>query len=207
MKWRRPSRLLAAALLAALTGCGSLLPPRGTPPELYTLTAATGLTPGQPRVSRQILVETPVAPAALDTARIELSPTPTTVDYFADAAWIDRAPLMVQSLLVESLENSGRITAVGRESLGLRADYIMMPELRHFEADYGGSREGPPVVRVQINVKLVKLPERAIIAQRTLEATAVAARNDVPAVVDAFNVASHDAMSQIVLWTLDSAGR
>ena len=198
-------RMIVAAAVLAPAACTSLLPAGGAPPKLYTLTAPTDFTrAGKPRVTWQLLVDAPAAAAALDTERIALSRSPTSIDYFADAAWTDRAPLMVQALLVQAFENSGGITAVGRQSLALRADYLLRSELRHFEADYAG--EGPPAAHVQIAAGLVKMPERAIIAQRVIEATARAAKNDMPAIVDAFNDAFHQAARQIVDWAL-AAGR
>ena len=62
--------------------------------------------------------------------------SPTTIDYFANAAWSDRAPAMVQSLLIESFEQTGKIISVSRDLAVLRADYILMSELRRFEARY-----------------------------------------------------------------------
>ena len=192
-------RLLLAALMLAPAGCGSLLPTGGTPPKLYTLTPASGFAAGTP-VRWQLLVDVPVSPAALDTERIALSRSAITVDYYAEAAWTDRAPLMVQSLLVQSFENSGRITAIGRESLALRADYVLRPELRHFEAEYRDA--AVPSARAAIGVKLVKLPERAIVAQRNFEATAPAAANEMAAIVESLDTALHEVTRQIVDWTL-----
>jgi cholesterol transport system auxiliary component len=150
-----------------------------------------------------LLVDVPASAAALDSERIALSRSATTVDYFADAAWTDRAPLMVQSLIVQSFENSGRITAIGRESLALRGDYVLRPELRHFEADYAGG--AVPSAHVQISVKLVKAPDRVIVGQQVFDAAVPAAANLVPAIVDAFNTALHKATRQIVDWTLATA--
>ena len=110
---------------------------------------------------------------------------------------------MIQSLLVQSFENSGRITAVARESLGLRADYILQPELRHFEAEYGAS--GAPVAHVEFGIKLVKMPERSIVAGWRCDATARAAQNQVPPIVDAFDASLRDALRKIVEWTLAAA--
>lgn len=197
-------RLVLAGLALAPAACGGLLPQGGAPPKLYALTPATDFPAGGARVAWQLLVNTPVSIAALDSERIALSRTPTTFDYFADAAWVDRAPLMLQSLLVQSFENSGRISAVARDSLNLRADYTLLVELRHFEADYGAA--AAPIVHVQLGVKLVHMPDRAITAQQLFEATAPAAVNQVPVIVDAFNTAFHQAARQIVDWTL-AAGR
>jgi cholesterol transport system auxiliary component len=192
-------RLLVSALLVAPAGCGSLLPTGGAPPKLYTLTPATDFAAG-PAVRSQLLVDVPGSAAALDTERIALSRSAITIDYYAEAAWTDRAPLMIQSLLVQSFENSGRITAIGRESLALHADYVLRPELRHFEAEYRDA--GAPSAHVAIAIKLVKMPDRAIVAQRNFDAVAPAGANQMPAIVESFDKALHDAMRQIVDWTL-----
>jgi cholesterol transport system auxiliary component len=200
---RPPRRLVLVALALAPAGCSGLLSSNMPPPQLYTLTPAGDFPSGGARVAWQLLVDVPASAAALDTERIALSRSATTVDYFADAAWTDRAPLMVQSLIVQSFENSGRITAIGRESLALRGDYVLRPELRHFEADYAGG--AVPSAHVQISVKLVKAPDRVIVGQQVFDAAVPAAANLVPAIVDAFNTALHKATRQIVDWTLATA--
>jgi cholesterol transport system auxiliary component len=200
----RPSRrLVLAALALAPAGCSGLLSSNTPPPQLYTLTPAGDFPPGGSRVSWQLLVDVPARTAALDSERIALSRSATTVDYFADAAWTDRAPLMVQSLIVQSFENSGRITAIGRESLALRGDYVLWPELRHFEADYTAG--ALPSAHVQISARLVKAADRAIIGQRVFDAAVPASANLVPAIVDAFNAAFHQATRQLVDWVLATA--
>ena len=70
-------------------------------------------------------------------------------------AWTDNAPLMVQTLMIESFESSRAITAVGREGVGLRPDYVLKTDLREFEAIY---EEGSPnpVIWVRINAKVVQ---------------------------------------------------
>jgi cholesterol transport system auxiliary component len=197
-------RLIIAALALAPAGCTSLLPAGSAPPKLYTLTPVADFPPDAPHVAWQLLIDVPAAAVALDTERIALSRSPTTIDYFADAAWSDRAPLLVQSLLVQSFENSGRITAIGRESIALRADYILRPELRHFEADYSGG--GAPSAHVQIGAKLVKMPDRTIIAQQRIDTRAPARENQVGAIVEAFNTALHEATRNLIDWAL-AAGR
>jgi len=200
---RLPRRTALAGLLLAPAAC-SLLPAGGAPPKLYSLTPAGDFPPGA-RVTWQLLVEPPVSPGALDTERIALRRSPISIDYFADAAWVDRAPSMLQSLLVQSFENSGRISAVARESLSLRADYILLVEMRHFEADYGAG--DPPTVHVQLGAKLIRMPERSIAAQQLAEGKALAAANQIPAIIEAFNDAFHQAARQMVEWTLSAAHR
>ncbi len=60
----------------------------------------------------------------------------------------------------------------------------------------------PPKIRVAIDVKLVKMPERLIIAQASFERQVAAAANDLPAIVAAFDEALGGVMKETVLWTL-----
>jgi cholesterol transport system auxiliary component len=182
---RRLALFLVAGLALLQASCGGLLPPPPPPPALY-------------RIPLQLLVETPTAPAAIDTTRIALSRSPTRIDYFADAAWTDEAPRLLQGLIAESLERSGRIAAVARDTLELRADALLLSDLRHFEAEYRGS--GPPAIHVQIDCRLVEMPERNIIASRSFAAEAPARENETAAVVDAFNEAVHNLLRQMAPW-------
>jgi len=196
-------RLLLLAALTALAGCSGLLGGGGPPPQLYTLTAvpAADFASNLPRSTIQLLVEVPVASGALDTERIALMRTTTTIDYFANAAWTDRAPIMVQGLLVESFENTGKIGAIGREGVALRADYVLKPELRDFTAVYTSGSD-IPTIRVRMGLKLVRMSDRQIVDQRSVEAEERAQQNTVPAVVDAFNAALHRAIRDAVAGTL-----
>jgi cholesterol transport system auxiliary component len=196
-------RVAALALAPAASACSSLIPASAAPPQLYVLTRKTTFPPDLPAVSRQLLVQTPGAPAEIDTVRIALTRSPTTIDYFANAAWSDRAPAMVQSLLIESFEQTGKITSVARDSAVLRADYILMPELRRFEARYQNG-DAPPTVLVQLLVRLVKMPDRTIIGEDLGEARQTAAANTMDGIVEAYNEALGSVMKRLVTWTLRS---
>ncbi len=191
-----------AFLLAVPVGLAACTSPLGggSPPQLYTLTPVKDFPPTLPRATAQLLIEAPSAPGGLDSERIALMKSAISLDYFAGAAWTDRAPKMVQDLLVESFENTGKIAAIDRESLALRADFVLEPDLRDFTAIYSGA--SGPTVRVRIGLKLVRLPEKQIVGQHTVSADAPATENSVPAAVDAFNTALHQVISDAVAWTL-----
>jgi cholesterol transport system auxiliary component len=192
--------MTSSALLAALAGC-SVLQRVNTPVNLYTLTPKTTYPEGMPKVDWQLVVETPVSAASLDTARIALQRTPLTFEYYADAAWTDNAPAMVQTLLIESFEATHRVSGVGREAIGLRPDYILMTDLREFEAVYDG--DNPiPTIWIRMNAKLVKLPERRIVASDTFGDKLPAAGNKLPDIVAAFDEALGSVLKKVVLFAL-----
>src|SRR5207248_2689291 len=124
-----------------------------------------------------------------------------SIDYFADSDWTDRVPLLVQTAILQSFENSRAVTAIDRESVGLRADFILKTEIRHFEAVYDSS-EGPPEIWVSINVRLVNPTSRDVVAQTSFERRRLAPANDVPSIVSAFDEALGGVMKEIVVWTV-----
>ncbi len=171
--------------------------------RLYRLTNPDDF-PAAARVAPvQLVVDVPTAQAALGTARIALTRSPTTFDYFADSAWTDRLPALVQALLVEALEDLHRIAAVGPDDGALRADVVLATELRHFEAVYDGGA-GPPRWRIEIAAKLVKMPDRTILAGREFGDAAAAERNDMPAILAAGDAAWRDAARHIAEWAADA---
>jgi cholesterol transport system auxiliary component len=200
------SRILAAVLLPALLAGCSLFPGQGDPPQLYTLTPKSTFAPDLPAVQWQLVVDPPVAAAGLNTTRIALQRTPVSLDYFARANWSDSAPNLVQTLLIESFENTGRIVAVARESVRLRPDYLLQTELREFNAEYYPDPALPPLVRARLIAKLVRVSDRAIIASTTVERTERAASNEMSAIAMAFDEALGGVLKRIVEWTLRAPG-
>lgn len=194
--------VLALPAVAAVTGCGGMLPGQGDPAQLYTLTPKSSFAPDLPAAAWQLVVEPPVAAAGLNTSRIALQRSPVSLDYFARANWSDTAPAMVQTLLIESFENSGRIVAVSRESVRLRPDYLLQTELREFAAEYFPDARQPPLVRARLIAKLVRVRDRAIVGATNAERTQRATAPDMPAIVLAFDEALGGVLKRIVEWTL-----
>ena len=197
-----PFRALLLSAALGLAGCSAFT---SAPPSLYVLQPKTTYDTNLPTVGYQLVVTVPDAPQSLDSARIALARSPTTIDYFANSAWTDRAPVMVQDLLVESFENTRKIESVGRDTSGLRADYVLLTDLRDFEARYYEGTNKPPQVRVRLTAKLIKMPEREIIGGLDAVKLADAEHNDIDSIVAAFGEATGNAMKMIVQWTLRTA--
>lgn len=183
-----------------LGACGLDLPGQGPPPRLFRLTPKNTFAPDLPTVDWQLIIEQPIAPTGLNIGRIALQRRAVELEYYARANWTDRAPAMVQTLIVESFENSGKILAVGRESIGLRSDFILKLEIREFQAEYIG--EGPPAAHVRINAKLVRMPERAIIGSKRFAGKITAKADTMDDIVLAFDEALGKVLKELVGWTL-----
>jgi cholesterol transport system auxiliary component len=197
---RLSRRWLSSTMALALTGCASLLG-LGPAPHLYRVTLKSTYPANLPHPSGQLLVDVPFAPAGLDTERIALGRSAVSIDYFADSEWIDRVPLVVQTALLDSFESSKAITAIDRESIGLRADLILKTDIRHFEALYD-SRDGAPEVWVAISARLVDPSGRDVVAQASFDRRKQAHGNDMARIVLAFDDALGGVMEDIVTWTV-----
>jgi cholesterol transport system auxiliary component len=187
-------------MLLAVAGCAGLFG-GNAPTHLYRVTPKSTYPANLPHLPVQLLVDVPLAPAGLDTGRIALSRAAVSIDYFADSEWIDRVPLMVQTALLDSFENSKAITAIDREAVGLRADLILRTEIRHFEAVYS-SPNGAPEVWVAISARLVNPSGRDIVANASFERRQQAMSNDIAQIVLAFDEALGGVMEDIVVWTM-----
>ena len=197
-----PSRrnlIAGSASFLALGGCGSLLGPSNPPLQIYRLDPSFPPFPPGPRVSWQLAVARPYASQTLDTERIPLI-RGAAIDYYADAQWTDSVPRLVQSLLVEAFERSGRILAVGRESEGLRADFTLVTDIREFDAQYTVDN-APPTVIIDFSTRLLG-PHGTVVALQEARQSSQAAANSIPSVIQAFNQASGAALAQIVAWAL-----
>lgn len=194
--------LAALVLVPLFAGCSGVLPGQGEPSRLFTLTPKTTFSDDLPNVRWQLTVDTPLAEAGLSTTRIALRHSAVTLEYYAHAEWVDRAPLLVQTLMIESFEATGKILAVGRNSVHLRSDYNLLCELREFQAEYDDKTKAPPQVRVRINAKLIRMPERTIVGSTTAEYVERASSSELESVIAAYDDMLGKTVKRLVEWTL-----
>lgn len=198
--------LLLVGALTAMSGCTGLgtLNRAARPNDLYALTPKSTFSSSLPRIRQQIVVEEPTATAAVNTDQIAVQPTPLQVQYLPNARWVDRAPLFVQALLIESFENTNKVAAVGRSTVGLRADYLIVTDLREFQAHVIETPDQKTVLRVNVrlNIKIVDEYEDRIISSNSFEEFAQPATDQAHDIAVAFDEALGDAMRDAVEWSI-----
>ena len=207
MKTNLKSWAMGLVLLALAPGCTALsgLTAASTPSELYVLTPKSTFDSNLPKLQYQIAVEQPTATAAVDTDQIAVQPTPLRVQYLPEARWVNRAPLIVQALMIESFENSGKVPAVGSSAIGLRADFLVVMDIREFQAIVPvGNPDAPLQVDVRLNIKVIDAFSDRIIASRSFEEVVLAASDDASDVASAFDIALGKTMRESVEWTIRS---
>lgn len=205
---RLHSRALAGLLLLGLLpACGPLVNLQSGPTSsYYTLTPAGTAAKDLKTLPANILVERPEAMGDLDTSRIALSPSPLELRYFAKVRWIDRAPKMMQNLLVTSLENANMFKSVGTETMGLPADYRLKLGLRAMQAEYA-EPDGIPTIRVSLSVKLMQKSPLGLVASKIITAEVPARKNKMPEIMKAFDEATSKLLTETVEWTIAAANQ
>jgi cholesterol transport system auxiliary component len=200
--------LLAGSALT-LSGCGGLgLGPANPDETIYMLQPAPTAPPqGATPVSWALGIDIPDTEDSLDSRRIALIEADQTMDYYANAQWPDRLPILVQTALIAAFESSGRVLSVARTQDALHADYELGIEVRdcaaHYDsADKDGKPSGNPKVMVSLIAQMSTAHGRKIVASFTASQSADASGNSTAAVVQAFNQALGAAVQQIVGWAL-----
>lgn len=201
------SLLVLAAASAGLAGCVSLVP-KSDPVQLYRLSppAAAQAAPA-PEVARIDVALLPLEfPRAAATDRI-LTYTGPEAAYIADARWVAPAQVLFAEALEGAFGGQGgtvRLLAGRGENNG--AGLLLDLDVREFETRYDAGGDAAPTVVVGVNAKLVRLPDRKVVGERTFRVSQPAAENRVRAIVPAYQTAMDQALGELVAWT-DAAAR
>jgi cholesterol transport system auxiliary component len=195
--YRRLASIVMLSFLPLICGCGL---GGGPPPRQYTVAAATGFTPGAKPVSWSLAVDEPTAPRQIDSSRIALMNSAFQVEYYAGVEWTDNAPAMVQLLLIQSFENSGRLPVVASSRRTMTTDFLLLSNLQKFQVEKHSA--GKPEATVVLEATLLRTPRREPVATARFESMTPVADASAGAVTTAFNASLGDVMRQAVGWTL-----
>jgi cholesterol transport system auxiliary component len=191
---------------AFLSGCSAISAISGaaTPLDAFDLTAPLDGAKARGRAtSQQLVVELPNAPGAIATNRILIRPHPLQAAYLPDAQWSEEVPVMVQTLLVRTLEDSNAFRYVGRRPLGAAGDYALVSELTDFQAEAGNDGV-TATIRLRLTARLVREDDATVLASRSFTASAQTASTGSLDLVESFNQANQAMLSDISSWVLDT---
>jgi len=185
------------AALVLLNGCGALsaVTTAAEPLDAFTLSPLTHTD--HSRSGLHLVVEVPTASGAIGTDRILFKPGPLQAQYLPDGQWVEPAPVLMQTLMVDSLQNTGPFLRVGRDGAGLLPDYTLITELTDFQAEEGT----PQIARVGMSVTLIRESDRGIVMTRRFETTAPASAPSTAGLIAAFASAASEMLQEVVAWT------
>jgi len=198
--------MLLAVCLPVLTGCSAIsaIGDATTALSVYELRVPPELPVSQRRaLQRDVVIELPTSGGALATDRIMVRPSALQAEYLSEVRWSEPTPVMVQTLMLRTLDATQGLRYVGRRPLGASGDYAIVSELVDFQAVLAPESE-TATVEVRLIARIVRESDVRIVASRTFAASVPAASSETTVLVGAFDTAVAQVMTEFAGWALAS---
>lgn len=192
-------------LTVSLAGCSGILPKKNSM-QILSSQAQVEPDPSWPKVNWQITVARPSSNDMLNSRRMVVSPTAGKLEVYKGVSWDDNVPDIVQDIVVNAFEDSGKILATARQGTGARTDFTLQLDLRDDQAVYR-TPAGPPEVTVTVTARLIDFSKSRAVASHTFRKVVPASTTAVPDVAHAFDIAWADIAHDVVGWTLTNGER
>ncbi|MEY8097261.1 ABC-type transport auxiliary lipoprotein family protein [Falsihalocynthiibacter sp. S25ZX9] len=189
-------------LLTVVSGCSALtaLNDVSTPLDVYELRAPVDIQATTRRqLPRDVIIELPSTSGALATDRIMIRPNALQAQYLPEVRWSDATPVMVQTLMLRSVEATGAVRYVGRLPLASHGDFAVVTELVDFQAELNADKQ-TATVQLKLIVRVIRESDAKIVASKTFRASAPSASTETQILVEAFNAASTVLFSEFAGW-------
>ena len=194
---------LSPLLAVLLSGCASLIAPRGHE-DVFLLPATSVATPAATPAPLpwSLTLATPVASGPLASRSLLVSPQPDQLQVYAGARWAEPPPVLLRQRLLAAFAADGRVPNVVPDSVGALTRYTLSSDLDDFRVTIS---DGHALVRVALTVRLLDNHSRQLLAQRSFTIEEPAAGRNASQVVAAFGAACNRLAPQVVDWTIASA--
>lgn len=190
--------LLCLAVFA-LSGCALLDP--GPPMSQVILPVRIDVAAKSDRMPFQVLVSQPVAAAATGSDRIMALMNGYEVRALNSAKWVAPVPGMVQRLLIDSLEATRRLQAVGWEESAPDANIRLTTDVRRFYLRY--EKPGAnPVAEIALILSLVDMDSAKILSRRQIAVEQPCAGSSIQEFVAAFSMGMTKVLRQADEWVI-----
>lgn len=193
---------LGLGLALALSGCSAItaISDASKTLEVYELRAPE-IQPAGRSFGLDVVIEEPTTSGALQTDRIMIRPDPLQAQYLPGVRWSETTPVMLQTLMLRSLEQSQALRYVGRTPLGISGDVAVLTELVDFQAEVAPDGE-TGTVELRLISRVVRESDIRILGTRTFAARAILPSVEEAAVIAGFDQAASQLLSEHAAWVL-----
>lgn len=123
-----------------------------------------------------------------------------------NARWVNDATEHVQTLLVRSLAGSRRFALVTGDNAGPEPDYVLLTDLRAFQAEVGTDDAPAATVVIRTTMTLMREADRKVLSTRGFTTKAAVGDTSTEAVVAAFDVAMTNHLRETSNWLINKLG-
>ncbi|MFW5926929.1 MAG: ABC-type transport auxiliary lipoprotein family protein [Wenzhouxiangella sp.] len=191
-------RLGLAVMALLLAGC--MLARSADPVTVVAPQVATAVDADRPEVSWTLLIQRPQAGRMLDSDRILVRVAGSQLQPYPGAVWLDDLPDMVQALMIQVFEDSGRFAAVARSG-SIRAPFSLATEVRRFEAVDDGDRRLD--VELSIRARLIHHASGRVVDSRTFGQRLTVEGRGFELLVESFEAGMSQVFSDIAGWSIE----
>jgi len=166
-------KTLAYAIL--LTGCTGLQAPKVETPHIYMLDARASIDKQQIKRDLVLAVSMPRARPGFDSPQMVYLRQPHELNYFAVNRWADTPARMLDSLIVQTLEQSMSFRAVVHATSMVPANVRLDTELIRLQQDFSTQ---PSKVQLTLRAQLIDVTDKRVLAVKVFDDTENAASDD-----------------------------
>ncbi len=193
------SLTLAAIIMVAITTSGCMLTGSPTSMTIIAPEVDMAVDPEWPEVDWGLLVQRPFADQMRNSDRILVRVSRSRLQPWPKSAWLDSMPDMLHSLLIQSLDDSGRFAGVGRAG-GMRSPFGLVSEIRRFEIVDEG--RGDLSVALALQANLIHQSSGRVVATRSFEHHESVGGASLDEIIIAFEQAMGGLFGQLAGWIL-----
>jgi len=191
------SLAVAAMVALSLSGCALLSSP--DPVQLYRFGDAEGVPVAPVPDPVQVKLRAVEFPQSAQGDRL-LGLTGNEAAFIGGARWVSPASQLYAASLENAFAGQARaVRLIGRRGL-TPTTRVLDIDVRTFETRYESVDAIPDVV-VTARARLLRFPERTVVAEETFTVSQPAGENRVSAIVAAYDTATRELNAQIVAWT------
>lgn len=184
--------LIAAGLSLAGCSTGSLFDSDTPVPQSYVLAPAAAASGDPTPAPVDVSISRPDLAPGLDSDRIAVLKE-RELDYYRGVRWGSRALELIQTLVVDSLEDQRLFRSVTAEQTRVAGDYVLDLQVRDFQAEYTDAAD-VPTMHVAFIGRVIRVIDRKLVATVSADAKIPAKEDRLPEVLVAFERASHEAI-------------
>lgn len=192
--------ILLSALF--LSGCSAFSPVKIEPSTKYLINKTPTLSKRKMH-SSVLLVLMPEASSIYNTNDMAYSTKPYQIAYFAKNQWAETPPQMLQSLLIQTLQNTHYFRAVITPAYAAHYNFILNTQLFDLHQDF---TKHPAQLKLKLRAQLIRATTNTIIATKTCAISRSMSQSNPYAGVHAANEAMAICLKEIASLTTGHRG-
>ncbi len=155
-------------ILFLLTGCTIFSPVKTEKIDTYTLTATPAPISKKPPREITIMVAQPESNPIYNTTEMAYSTKPFEVAYFAKSNWVQPPVMMLQPLIIKTLQNTHYFDAVLSGLSSASYNYILNTQLLKLQQEFTAHSSW---IALNVRAQIIDVSENKIVATKNFSVT------------------------------------